>query len=61
MATAVVAHSLSPSDFLFGPIIGEGRFGTVVYAERRVIANTNTQAQDGVLLGNGYAIKMILG
>ena len=59
MATAVVPHSLSPSDFLFGPIIGEGRFGTVVYAERRVIANTNTQAQEEGVFGNGYAIKMI--
>ena len=54
----MVRHSLFPWDFPFEPIIGEGRCGTVVYAGRRVIANANTQAQEGVF-GNGYAIKMI--
>ncbi len=39
----------SPSDFLYGPMIGEGRFGSIVYAEQSV----------GDDKQQGYAIKMI--
>ena len=40
----------SPSDFLYGPMIGEGRFGSIVYAEQSVGDDDKRQ---------GYAIKMI--
>ena len=43
----------SPSDFVYGPMIGEGRFGSVVYAH---IANDSSREKHH---GHGYAIKMI--
>ena len=49
----------SPSDFLYGPIIGEGRFGSVVYAEHSMQGvgdDMHHQTQDKQ---KGYAIKMI--
>jgi len=59
-----------PSDFLYGPVLGEGRFGTVVYAELKTSgANDdviNASSQHGNHLqkkqqnqNQAYAIKMI--
>jgi serine/threonine protein kinase len=51
----------SPSDFVYGPTIGEGRFGTVIYAELKpakqdptAVADTSSQH-----LSRGYAMKVI--
>lgn len=51
MTTTAKQREYSPSDFLYGPVLGEGRYGSVVYAEHA------TQCHDGT--PQGYAIKMI--
>ena len=70
--TTAEPREYSPSDFLYGPIIGEGRFGSVVYAKHATpqvdgclgildkhYCNQPHQSQDKQN-GHGYAIKMIL-
>eukprot|EP00581_Thalassiosira_minuscula_P004106 CAMPEP_0183740592 /NCGR_PEP_ID=MMETSP0737-20130205/60040_1 /TAXON_ID=385413 /ORGANISM="Thalassiosira miniscula, Strain CCMP1093" /LENGTH=415 /DNA_ID=CAMNT_0025975705 /DNA_START=26 /DNA_END=1269 /DNA_ORIENTATION=- len=64
----------SPADFLYGPTLGEGRFGTVIYAElktdaaadsnnrRRDASNDDSHAPHPKRIeggGRGYAIKII--
>ncbi len=61
----------SPSDFLYGPVIGEGRFGSVVYAKHSTQVDSGRGVGDDEHRqsgqpqakqnndGQGFAIKMI--
>ena len=49
----------SPSDFLYGPVIGEGRFGSVVYAEHSTQGVGDDKHHHTQDKQEGYAIKMI--
>jgi 3-phosphoinositide dependent protein kinase-1 len=57
----------SPSDFVYGPTIGEGKFGTVIYAELKPAEQDPTAASDASSEQEsrsgercrGYAIKVI--
>ena len=62
----------SPSDFLYGPTLGEGRFGTVVYAELKLSVSGDKEQEnskngnpsqhhdvDNQQHSQSYAIKMI--
>eukprot|EP00985_Skeletonema_marinoi_P027311 scaffold22229_cov95-Skeletonema_marinoi.AAC.1 len=67
MTTTAEPRDYSPSDFLYGPIIGEGRFGSVVYAEHATQEDDDDggvgyklpRPQDKQNDGQGYAVKMI--
>ncbi|KAK1735290.1 3-phosphoinositide-dependent protein kinase [Skeletonema marinoi] len=66
MTTTAEPRDYSPSDFLYGTIIGEGRFGSVVYAEHATqevhdggVGYKLPRPQDKQNDGQGYAVKMI--
>jgi len=66
MTTTAEPRDYSPSDFLYGPIIEEGRFGSVVYAEHATqevhdggVGYKLPRPQDKQNDGQGYAVKMI--
>ena len=66
-------YEYCPSDFLYGPVLGEGRFGTVVYAELKTSEtndgqdvidassqhDTDTHLHKQQNQNQAYAIKMI--
>ncbi|KAL9183750.1 hypothetical protein ACHAXT_004606 [Thalassiosira profunda] len=58
-------HEYSPDDFLYGPALGEGRFGSVIYAELKDTASADAEdakpsaSADGGHRRQGYAIKTI--
>jgi serine/threonine protein kinase len=67
MTTTAEPREYSPSDFLYGPILGEGRFGSVVYAEHATQVDNECVGEkkhkqkqpQQPHYGQGYAIKMI--
>jgi serine/threonine protein kinase len=69
MSTTAEVRVYSPSDFLYGSVIGEGRFGSVIYAELHSSATRAQEEFDEYIINKhhrkksqvvvGYAIKMI--
>jgi serine/threonine protein kinase len=56
----MASASFSPSDFLYGPILDEGRFGSVVYAELAVCERlSDGDGGEAHQQRSGYAIKMM--
>lgn len=52
----------SPQDFLYGPALGSGRFGTIVYAELKkpAVVDASVPSHDAERRGRrGYAVKVI--